>query len=360
MAMRDDVAASRRRTLLCSVCERGLALALDLDVDAVVVEAALQVGELALASSTSPGTSRWKARAWSATGLASRNAGADERRRRIARYTVDDRQRRAECARAARRTTSGLRMSAMTAATMKMSRTVPAARASDPQRDDRQREQRRAGPSAGRRRARRHGRRRGLAARLGSTSRSATVGARRPSPGACRMAERPRDHPLRRRCRRRARAAHAARAAARAPRAPRARRSSSSTARTPRAAWASRRRSPTSSSRPASTSSRSATTPTTGARSSATSTRDKRHPAPGQLPAQPAGPRHCVVERDGVRLGVVNLSGNVFLKRRARGVPGGRRGAARPPRQGRPRPRRLPRGGDEREGRAWAGTSTGG
>ena len=41
-------------------------------------------------------------------------------------------------------------------------------------------------------------------------------------------------------------------------------------------------------------------------------------PAPGQLPAQPAGPRHCVVERDGVRLGVVNLSGNVFLRARAR------------------------------------------
>ena len=35
---------------------------------------------------------------------------------------------------------------------------------------------------------------------------------------------------------------------------------------------------------------------------------------PGQLPAQPAGPRHRVVEHDGVRLGVVNLSGNLYLR----------------------------------------------
>ena len=34
---------------------------------------------------------------------------------------------------------------------------------------------------------------------------------------------------------------------------------------------------------------------------------------PGELPARPAGPRSYVVERDGVRLGVINLSGNVFM-----------------------------------------------
>jgi calcineurin-like phosphoesterase len=37
-------------------------------------------------------------------------------------------------------------------------------------------------------------------------------------------------------------------------------------------------------------------------------------PAPGQLPAQPARPRpHDRLERDGVRLAVINLSGNVFM-----------------------------------------------
>ena len=68
------------------------------------------------------------------------------------------------------------------------------------------------------------------------------------------------------------------------------------------------------------------------------------------LRSQP-GHGSCVVERDGVRLGVVNLSGNVFLR------------AGRPAfsevdavlhdaaRQGRPRARRHARRGHEREGR---------
>ena len=77
------------------------------------------------------------------------------------------------------------------------------------------------------------------------------------------------------------------------------------------------------------------------------------------LRSQP-GHGSCVVERDGVRLGVVNLSGNVFLQRRARrrswrSTPSLERARG----QGRPRARRLPRRGHEREGRAWAGTSTG-
>ena len=75
------------------------------------------------------------------------------------------------------------------------------------------------------------------------------------------------------------------------------------------------------------------------------------------LAAQP-GHGWCVVEKDGVRLAVVNLQGNVFLRSGRVAFTEIDCGARADRRQGRPHPRRLPRRGDEREGRAWAGTST--
>ena len=122
-----------------------------------------------------------------------------------------------------------------------------------------------------------------------------------------------------------ARPAHAAGAAARRCASATRPTSSSSTARTPPAASGSRRRSPTSCSPPASTSSRSATTPTTAARSTPTSTATSG--SCGRRTSCAASPGHgvCVVERDGVRLGVVNLQGNVFLRAGRVGVPRDRR-----------------------------------
>ncbi len=74
------------------------------------------------------------------------------------------------------------------------------------------------------------------------------------------------------------------------------------------------RSSPTSSSRPASTSSRSATTPTTATRSCPTSTARSAILRPANYLRSQPGHGTCIVERDGVRLGVVNLSGNVFMR----------------------------------------------
>ena len=58
----------------------------------------------------------------------------------------------------------------------------------------------------------------------------------------------------------------------------------------------------------------------------------------------------CVVEHDGVRLGVVNLSGNLYL-RAGRSAFTEIEAALRRARRGRPRPRRHARRGDLREGR---------
>ena len=49
-------------------------------------------------------------------------------------------------------------------------------------------------------------------------------------------------------------------------------------------------------------------------RSTHTSTRSDAHPSPGELPAHAARAAAGVVERDGVRLGVVNLRGNLYLR----------------------------------------------
>ena len=167
-----------------------------------------------------------------------------------------------------------------------------------------------------------------------------------------------REHPVRRRRRRRHRAAHAARLPAGPARALRRRRSSSSTARTSPAGSGSRRRSPTSCSRRASTRSRSATTPTIAARSTPTSTPSRGSCArPTSCAASPATAR-AWSSATGVRLGVVNLSGNLYLRAGrsafteievALGELGERR----------PHPRRHARRGDLARRSRWAGTSTG-
>ena len=66
--------------------------------------------------------------------------------------------------------------------------------------------------------------------------------------------------------------------------------------------------------RRASTSSRSATTPTTARRSTRTSTTSERILRPANYLGTQPGHGFTVVERDGVRLGVVNLSGNLYLR----------------------------------------------
>ena len=57
-------------TWSCSVCERGLALRLDLDPDPVVVERLLEVGERRVRVVDEVGHVLWKALTCSATGLA--------------------------------------------------------------------------------------------------------------------------------------------------------------------------------------------------------------------------------------------------------------------------------------------------
>ena len=64
------------------------------------------------------------------------------------------------------------------------------------------------------------------------------------------------------------------------------------------------------------------------------------------LRSQP-GHGWCVVARDGVRLGVVSLSGNLFMNAGRPAFADGRRGALCAPRPGRPRARRHARRGDE-------------
>ena len=98
--------------------------------------------------------------------------------------------------------------------------------------------------------------------------------------------------------------------------------------------------------------------------------REERIVRPANYPKGSPGRGHTVVERDGARLGVVNLSGLVFLEAVALAVRRGRRAAGRAARPGRPRARGLPRRGHEREGgdglarrrprdrRAWAPTRT--
>ena len=101
----------------------------------------------------------------------------------------------------------------------------------------------------------------------------------------------------------------------------------------------------------ASTRSRSATTPTSTARSTTSSTARSascaRRTTRRATPAA-ATPWSSATAR---RLGVVNLSGMVFMERRALAVLRGRRDPRRAARPGRPRARRLPRRGDQREGR---------
>ena len=63
------------------------------------------------------------------------------------------------------------------------------------------------------------------------------------------------------------------------------------------------------------------------------------------------GRGHTVVEKDGVRWGVVNLSGNVFMQAAHSPFHVADRMLAQLARRGRLRVRRLPRRGDEREGR---------
>ena len=127
-------------------------------------------------------------------------------------------------------------------------------------------------------------------------------------------ARRAREHPLHRRRGRRPRPPDAAGAAARAASSATSRRSSWSTPRTSRAAWASRRRSPTSCSAPASTSSRWATTPTIARRSTRTWTLRSASFARPTTCAPSRGAAGSIVEHGGVRLGVVNLSGNLYLR----------------------------------------------
>ena len=127
----------------------------------------------------------------------------------------------------------------------------------------------------------------------------------------------------------------------------------SSTARTPRAGSASR----------AKIARRAASTP--GADAITLGNHAYRHRDVYELPRPRAADRaarpttrranpgrgHTVVESDGARLGVVNLSGTVFIEAARSPVRRGRRDPRRPARQGRPRARRLPRRGHEREGR---------
>ena len=87
------------------------------------------------------------------------------------------------------------------------------------------------------------------------------------------------------------------------------------------------------------------------ARSTRTSTREPRILRPANFLRSQPGHGTCVVERDGVRLGVVNLSRQPLPARRPLGLRRGRRRARRAARQGRPRARRHARRGDEREGR---------
>ena len=103
-------------------------------------------------------------------------------------------------------------------------------------------------------------------------------------------------------------------------------------------------------SRPASTRSRSATTPTTAARSIPTSKPQPRIVRPANFLRSQPGRGTCVVEHDGVRLGVVNMSGNLYLRAGRSAfteieVALGELG------RGRPRARRHARRGDLREGR---------
>ena len=136
------------------------------------------------------------------------------------------------------------------------------------------------------------------------------------------------------------------------------RRSSSSTARTPRAGSASRRRSPTSCSR--------AGVDVITLGNHAYHRREifpyldahDGDPAAVQLPAQPAGPRR--LRRRARRRAPRRREPQrqPLRARRLSGVHVDRAGAGRAEGPRRPRARRLPRRGDEREGRAWAGTST--
>ena len=75
------------------------------------------------------------------------------------------------------------------------------------------------------------------------------------------------------------------------------------------------------------------------------------------LRSQP-GHGWCVVTRDGVRLGVVSLSGNLFMNAGRPAFAEADAALHALDGQGRPRARRHARRGDQREGRAWAGTST--
>ena len=234
--------------------QRGLALALDLDVDAVVVEPALQVGERRCSRRRRAAARRAGSSAtWSATGLASRTPMPDERRR-ATRYTPRAPRRRAGSARARSSSTSGLRISAMTPATMNSSSDRAGGAREHAHDAEQPAAAARAGPSAGRRPA--DARRRAAGGRAGSAA-LRLVG-RSPAGvdgGSLGLTDRPsragRD-PLRRRRRRRAGRRALGAAARRCARSTRST-SSSSTARTPPAASASRRRSPTSCSRRAST-----------------------------------------------------------------------------------------------------------
>ena len=84
------------------------------------------------------------------------------------------------------------------------------------------------------------------------------------------------------------------------------------------------------------------------------------HPAPGQLPARRSpGTASCVVERDGVAARRRQPVGQRLPARRARRRSRrSTRSSAASTAQRRPRARRHARRGDEREGRASAGTST--
>ena len=62
----------RLSTFFCSVCERRLALLLDVDVDAVVVEEGLDVGQLAVGVADDLGHVVLEPVIWVVTGLASR------------------------------------------------------------------------------------------------------------------------------------------------------------------------------------------------------------------------------------------------------------------------------------------------
>ena len=78
--------------------------------------------------------------------------------------------------------------------------------------------------------------------------------------------------------------------------------------------------------------------------------REERIVRPANYPKGSPGRGHTVVEQGGERLGVINLSGQVFLDGGALAVRRGRRAARGAARPRHPRARRHARRGDEREG----------